>query len=139
MMTNTMSGSHCHRAPRRTVAGFATAAVLAMTALLTAMTACGATNTDFDSSVAPLPDAHGNRQPISQANLNHLWPLTVDHGTLTCRVDEAGDAEALFVTADDTSYALNTAAQDAGFPHIDPLRNGTALGAMRSLALKLCR
>lgn len=113
--------------PRRTVL----AAGVACTAAVF-MAACGP---DDVPQPVPLPSPSGNTQPISRANLAHLWPLTVDAGTLMCRDGE----DALFVAEDGTAYALNGQASQHGYASISAIEaDGAHLGAMRSLALKLC-
>ncbi len=83
----------------------------------------------------PLASPVGGAQPISRANLAHLWPLTVEAGTLMCRAGQ----DAVFVAGDGTAYALNDHAGQHGYPTITAIQtDGAHLGALRSLALKLC-
>jgi hypothetical protein len=92
-------------------------------------------------SVVPLPSPEGSRQPIARENLVHLWPLTVDHGTIECRDGNV----AVFVDPNGKAYALNRNAEDAGLADIDPIRRESeggwqvSLGALRSHALALCQ
>lgn len=100
---------------------------------LIALAGCGRSET---AQPIPLPSPIGNEQAISQANLVHLWPLSIDAGTLTCRAHQ----DALFLTSDGTAYALNGRAAEHGYLDISAIQNQGAppLGAMRSLALGLC-
>jgi hypothetical protein len=88
----------------------------------------------LDGRSAPRP----GRQTVSRASLNHVWPLTADHGTIGCQTTADGDAASLFITSTGKTYALNPIADHAGCPTIKPLRNGTSIGALRDLALGLC-
>jgi hypothetical protein len=114
-------------------------AAVAVTALLAG---CGAVGMDPEAgkSPVPLPSPNGNRQAIAKENLVHLWPLTVDRGSIECRKDE----QTVFVDESGKAYALNRKAEDAGVPKIDGIRRESeggwqvGLGAMRSHALALC-
>jgi hypothetical protein len=122
------------RAPRRCIARTATgfAAALSVAALLAG---CGP---DDEPAPKALPSPSGTAQAISRANLVHLWPLRIDHGTIACHLRH-GDADALFITPTGKRYALNDQADHDGYPSIDPLlHDGAHLGAIRSLALRLC-
>ncbi|MGH9129452.1 MAG: DUF2511 domain-containing protein [Acidimicrobiales bacterium] len=113
-------------------------AILAVgTSLVALATGCGLTNSHFNSTTIPLAPRNGNQQAISRANLNHLWPFTVNNGTITCRLGPQG-ADAIFIAPDGKAYALNSRASQDGYPSLGHLRNGTSLGAIRSLALALC-
>jgi hypothetical protein len=111
----------------------ALATAVAVTALATTLAGFGPDDT---SAPVSLPSPAGSQQAISRANLAHLWPLTVEAGTLTCHNRQ----DALFVAPDGTAYALNDQASQDGYPSIDKISdNGKPLGAMRSLALGLCQ
>lgn len=102
-------------------------------ALVMALAGCGP-----DDTPAPvaLPSPTGSTQAISRTNLAHLWPLTAEAGTLTCRNRQ----DALFVAPDGRAYALNDQAGHDGYHSIDKISdNGKPLGAIRSLALGLCQ
>jgi hypothetical protein len=87
------------------------------------------------SAATPLPSPSRGEQQISRSNLVHLWPLTVDDGTLLCR----GQKDALFRATDGTEYAVNEQAKRDGYPSIRALQSpGSHIGALRSLAVGLC-
>jgi len=104
------------------------------------VTACGAGRSSSSGPVQPMPARSGNIQPVAAVNLGHLWPFSVDHGTLSCQ----GSDEALFIAPDGTKYALNDKALQAGFLKADPIRakgasgSQVSLGAVSSDALALC-
>ncbi len=106
--------------------------------------ACGGGSGAKDAahpSPVPLPEPTSNSQAVASQNLGHLWPLTVDNGTIECRAGEL----AVFVAPDGKSYALNDKAEQSGLASIEPLRaNGAggdkiSLGALRSRTLQLCK
>lgn len=88
-----------------------------------------------------LPSVSTTTQAVAEANLVHLWPLTIDHGEIACTDKQY----AVFNAPDGAVYALNEAARRHGYADIEPLRrrsgNGAlvSLGALRSAALGLCR
>ena len=106
-----------------------------------ALTGCGGggQGTAEAGAPVPMPPARNGEQPISGANMGHLWPLTVPGGVLTC----VGDNEAVFTDPGGRSYALNERAE-RHHPSIEPLRaqgegsEKISLGALRSKTLKLC-
>lgn len=51
--------------------------------------------------------ATSNPQDISADQLGHTWPLTVDHGTVSCTHNSKGDPVMRFTAPDGTQYALN--------------------------------
>ena len=51
--------------------------------------------------------ATSNPQDISADQLGHTWPLTVDHGTVSCTHNGKGDPVMRFTAPDGTRYALN--------------------------------
>src|ERR1035437_1045237 len=87
---------------------------LAVTALATTLAGFGPDDTSAPGS---LPSPAGSQQAISRANLAHLWPLTVEAGTLTCHDRQ----DALFVAPDGTAYALKDQASQDGYPSIDKI------------------
>jgi Protein of unknown function (DUF2511) len=106
--------------------------VLLASATMVLTAGCGP---DGTPAAVPLPSPIGGEQPIARANLAHLWPLTVDSGTLVCR----SGSEAVFVADDGTAYALNEQAAQHGYSDIAALATpGAHLGALRSIALRLC-
>jgi hypothetical protein len=114
------------------------AAVLGAVAVALATGGCGAirNNPSDQRTATPLPETSSTSQPIAEENLVHLWPLTVDQGTIECR----GDQEAVFIAPDGMTYALNTQASDAGYADIGAIRrDNVSLGALRSHALALCQ
>lgn len=101
---------------------------------------CGAGVRGGPSETTPVPAPVGNTQQVSESNLAHLWPFTVDHGTISCT--ERG--KATFTTPSSTIYGLNDVATSSGLLKPDPIRRkeatGTSvsLGALTSMALNLC-
>jgi hypothetical protein len=116
-----------------------TAAAVAVTAALLATAGCGAGREDSAGTV-PLPAPSATTQQVSSANFGHLWPLSVDHGTVECRPG----TQVVFVTADGTEYALNGRAEEAGIASVEPIRADGAgpgkisTGALLTAAMKLC-
>jgi hypothetical protein len=110
-------------------------------AAVTSVAGCGAGVRGETSETAALPAPVGNTQLVAQSNLGHLWPFTIAHGTISCEVG----GKAIFTTSTATIYGLNNIATSSGLPSPDPIRKegaaGTpvSLGAMTSLALKLCK
>jgi Protein of unknown function (DUF2511) len=111
---------------------------LAVAVLLTAG-GCGAGTRDA-SATQPLPSPTSTSQQVRAENFGHLWPLSVDQGTLECRPG----TQVIFVATDGTEYALNGKAEQAGIRSVDEIRidgsgNGkVSLGSMLSKAMKLC-
>lgn len=98
--------------------------------------ACGLRDDPYAGQTAvPLPTPTGTRQAVAEENLLHLWPLTVDHGTIECRDGQY----AVFIAPDQKEYALNEAAEKKGYQAIDSIRRPkVSLGALRGHALALC-
>jgi hypothetical protein len=98
--------------------------------------ACGLHDDPYAGQTAvPLPTPTGTRQAVAEENLLHLWPLTVDHGTIECRDRQY----AIFIAPDQKEYALNEAAEREGYQSIDRIRRPKAsLGALRGHVLALC-
>ncbi|BCJ44153.1 hypothetical protein GCM10010168_09660 [Actinoplanes ianthinogenes] len=107
--------------------------------VLLAAAGCGAGTRDADPAV-PLPAPSSTTQQVAAENFGHLWPLSVDHGTIECRPG----TQAVFVTADGTEYALNGKAEQAGIRSVDDIRaqgsgaGDVSTGALLTQAMKLC-
>lgn len=103
---------------------------------LLAAAGCGPDKGPYAGRTAvPLPKPSDTRQSIDESNLLHLWPLTVDHGTIECRDRQY----ALFIAPDGTEYGLNEVATRKGYPSIEKIhRAKVSLGALRSHTLALC-
>jgi hypothetical protein len=56
-------------------------------------------------------------QEVSRAEYGRDWPLTVGRGVLACERPQG----VTFTAPDGTAYAVNGAAQDYGYPEIDPI------------------
>lgn len=54
--------------------------------------------------------------PVSEANFDGDWPLTVSEGKIRC-----GDGAALLFSAKGKAYALNGVASQQGYEKIDPI------------------
>ncbi|MFI5493474.1 DUF2511 domain-containing protein [Actinoplanes sp. NPDC051859] len=108
-------------------------------AVLLAATGCGAGTRDAAPAV-PLPAPSSTAQQVSAENFGHLWPLSVDHGTIECRPG----TQAVFVAEDGTEYALNGKAEQAGIRSVDDIRaqgssaSDVSIGALLTRTMKLC-
>jgi len=114
---------------------------LGVAIVMSVVSGCGAgTRNTASASPVPLPAPIGTSQQISRDNLTHLWPLTVDHGTIECRAND----QAVFIAPDGNTYALNDKAKTNGAENIELIRAAGAdhspisLGALRTKALALC-
>ena len=83
--------------------------------------------------------ATSNPQDISADHLGHTWPLTVDHGTVSCTHNGKGDPVMRFTAPDGTRYALNQTSDNKDLPDINQLlADGKSTGTLTSFAFTVC-
>lgn len=83
--------------------------------------------------------ATSNPQDISADQLGHTWPLTVDHGTVSCTHNSKGDPVMRFTAPDGTQYALNQTSDNKDLPDINQLlADGKSTGTLTSFAFTVC-
>jgi Protein of unknown function (DUF2511) len=105
----------------------------AITALAILLAGCSATNGGSGN------DTHSIE--ISRSDFGSSWPLTVDHGTLTCHPVDA----VTFTAPGGTTYGVNGTAMDHGYPDIHPIWAPAPgglrkyIGGLIDRGLKLCK
>ena len=83
--------------------------------------------------------ATSNPQDISADQLGNTWPLTVDHGTVSCTHNSKGDPVMRFTAPDGTQYALNQTSDNKDLPDINQLlADGKSTGTLTSFAFTVC-
>lgn len=92
---------------------------------------------DYPTDTAKLPKATSNPAKISKATFRHSWNLTVDHGTVYCKLNSAGDPILYFTAPNGTEYALNSVTGNGGRPNIEDIADGS-VGPIRSFAFSVC-
>jgi hypothetical protein len=116
------------------------APALAAVLLCALLAGCRGGNSTESGTPVPLPLPQGNSQHISAKNLVHLWPLTIQEGTIRC----LHGVDAVFEASGGKTYALNRRAKQDGYADIGPIRfrdhgHKVSLGALRSSATRLCK
>ena len=121
------------RAPRR-IRGVRAAGLLGAIGL----SGCGVFHPeDYPADAAKLPKATSNPAKISKATFRHGWNLTVDRGTVHCKLNSAGDPILYFTAPNGTEYALNSVTGNGGRPNIEDIADGS-VGPIRSFAFSVC-
>lgn len=112
--------------------------IAGLTVLSTAaLTGCGALNPDQYPVDGPTATATANPQEVTDEEFGHSWPFTVDHGTLSCEMNDSGDPLLAFTAPDGTTYALNAVDGSEELEDISEISEGS-IGPIRSFAFSVC-
>ena len=84
--------------------------------------------------------ATSNPQAISKEKLGHTWPLKVDKGTVSCKLNKQGDPTLRFTTSDGEQYALNQVQDNEHLKSIETLKSdkSKSVGTLMSFAFSVC-
>lgn len=120
-------------------------ALLGISLFALVLAGCGPSAANPDAEVPDVPPfesisaATSNPQEITSVDFGSSWPLSVDRGSVGCRVNGEGDAVITFTAPDQTVYALNDVAEnDDNAPINDVTKARGNMGSLRSFALTTC-
>lgn len=78
-----------------------------------------------------------NPQEVRAEDFGRTWPLNIENGTISCRVNADGDPVLRFTAPDGTQYALNALDDNADLAPISEISDGS-VGTLRTFAFAVC-